>query len=339
VPSPQGITVHELGGPRTPNALRHLRHAWRTGAAVRSGRYDVVHAHADIVGADVLTAQSCHRSAMRVLRSEGIPAGGWGLTDRVRLALERANMQGRRYGKVIAVSSGVRDELASEYGVPADDVRVIPNGVHPAEFATDRLAALRSETRDRLGIPAGALLLLTVANEFRRKGVDIVIRALATVPTMDLRYVVVGDDDPRECDALARQLGVRDRVLFAGQAREVTPFYAAADIFVLPTAYEAFSLALIEGAAAGLPLLVTRVHGASDVLVEGVNGLFVLRAPADLAHSLSLLADPGLRQTMGEESRLRSAAFSWESIADRVLEVYDEVLQAKHARRNAPVQG
>jgi UDP-glucose:(heptosyl)LPS alpha-1,3-glucosyltransferase len=178
-----------------------------------------------------------------------------------------------------------------------------------------------------------------VANEFRRKGVDIVIRALATVPSMDLRYVVVGDDDPRECDALARQLGVRDRVLFAGQAREVTPFYAAADIFVLPTAYEAFSLALIEGAAAGLPLLVTRVHGASDVLVEGVNGLFVLRAPADLARSLSLLADPGLRQTMGEESRLRSAAFSWESIADRVLEVYDEVLQAKHARRNAPVQG
>jgi glycosyltransferase involved in cell wall biosynthesis len=101
------------------------------------------------------------------------------------------------------------------------------------------------------------------------------------------------------------RMGLSDNVRFVGQQDDVRPFLWTADIFALPSAYEAFPLVVLEAAAAGLPLLVTPLHGVEDVAEHGRNGLVVQRtveAVADGLHQLTTLS-ANERRTMGEEAR------------------------------------
>jgi UDP-glucose:(heptosyl)LPS alpha-1,3-glucosyltransferase len=103
------------------------------------------------------------------------------------------------------------------------------------------------------------------------------------------------------------------------------PLYAAADAFILPTAYEAFPLVTLEAAASGLPLLVTRVNGVEDLLQEGRNGWFVSPEGRDIARRLNeLAADGALARRMSAEARSAAAGFSWEAMTAGYLSVYAE---------------
>ncbi|MEK7282806.1 MAG: glycosyltransferase, partial [Acidobacteriota bacterium] len=101
---------------------------------------------------------------------------------------------------------------------------------------------------------------------------------------------------------------------------DIERYYASADIFVYPSAYEAFSLVSLEAAGAGLPLLVSRVNGTEDLVRPGVNGLFIEREPSDIAAKIRLLAgDPVLRGRMAAASAQASRAYSRQAVAERVL--------------------
>jgi UDP-glucose:(heptosyl)LPS alpha-1,3-glucosyltransferase len=99
--------------------------------------------------------------------------------------------------------------------------------------------------------------------------------------------------------------------------------YAAADAFVLPTLYETFCLVAHEAAAAGLPLLVTRVSGVEDLIVDGENGWFITRDPDDVARRLGLLHDdPEGARRMGELARRASERYGWDNAVKSHLELY-----------------
>jgi len=102
--------------------------------------------------------------------------------------------------------------------------------------------------------------------------------------------------------------------------------YASADAFVFPTAYEAFPLSMLEAAASGVPLLVTRVSGAEDLLLDGVNGWFITRNAGDIAQHLNQLAsDRRLAKRMSEEARVAAAQFTWNTMIEGYLAVYSEL--------------
>jgi UDP-glucose:(heptosyl)LPS alpha-1,3-glucosyltransferase len=123
---------------------------------------------------------------------------------------------------------------------------------------------------------------------------------------------------------------VADRVRFAGEAAAVGPFYSAADGFVLPTAYEAFPLVSLEAAAAGLPLLITRVSGVEELLVDGVNGWFIERDAGVIADRLARLAtDAGRRSSMGAAAREVAARFGWQQVIDRYTQHYERLAAAR----------
>jgi glycosyltransferase involved in cell wall biosynthesis len=114
-------------------------------------------------------------------------------------------------------------------------------------------------------------------------------------------------------------------VTFTGPTPDPRPFYAAADAFLLPTAYETFSLVTYEAAAAGLPLLVTRVSGVEDLLVDGRNGWFIEPDAERIAGRLGELAgDPERRRSMGDAAREDSARFDWQG----VVESYDRLYRS-----------
>jgi UDP-glucose:(heptosyl)LPS alpha-1,3-glucosyltransferase len=140
---------------------------------------------------------------------------------------------------------------------------------------------------------------------------------------------VAGDGDRGELSAQAQRSGTASRLHFLGPVQNMAPVYAAADAFVLPTAYETFSLVTYEAAATGLPLLVTRVNGVEDLLQEGRSGWFVSPDAKDIARRLNQLgSDRVLAGTMAEEARKAAAAFSWEAMTEGYLRAYTELATA-----------
>jgi UDP-glucose:(heptosyl)LPS alpha-1,3-glucosyltransferase len=240
----------------------------------------------------------------------------WRLDPRLmRLRRHMALIETRalaRASRVIAVSRALRAMFVARSAVSEGRIATIPNGVEVARFAAARLAPLRAPGRARLGVAADELLLLCVAHNPWLKGVDTVLKALAAARAQGAtaRLVVAGGAPDAEWTGLVARLGLSGAVVFAGDVGAIEGLYAAADIMLHPTRWDACSLATIEAMAAGLPVVNSPANGASDLIMHGVNG-FVLHRPddaADLAAHILALRDAGLRKRIGAAARVAAAA-------------------------------
>jgi UDP-glucose:(heptosyl)LPS alpha-1,3-glucosyltransferase len=194
---------------------------------------------------------------------------------RVLLKLERLHFADRQYRRIIATTEVVRRDLNHHYQVPKEDVVIIPNGFSPQEFSPGVRRSRRESTRAAFKIEPKEKVLLFVANELERKGLPTVLRALKILDRSDLRLFVVGRASPRTVNRLAQKAGVSSKVTAFPSSDDVALFHAAADLFVLPTQYEAFCLAILEALGSGVPVITTRVPGAQDAINDRRNGVLV----------------------------------------------------------------
>ena len=219
---------------------------------------------------------------------------------------------------------------------PADReklVRLVP-GVDPDLFHPD---VDGSGVRGRYGL-GDAPAVLCVARLVPRKGVDTLIRALPQIRERvpDARLLVVGKGpDERRLHTLAERAGVAEAVVFTGGRphAELPAFFAAADVFAMPSRTRRFGLeaeglgiVYLEAAASGLPVLVGASGGAPDTVQHGDTGFVVDgRNPAAVAeHAAALLADPETAQTMGKRGReWVLAEWTWQASAERMLALLD----------------
>jgi UDP-glucose:(heptosyl)LPS alpha-1,3-glucosyltransferase len=150
---------------------------------------------------------------------------------------------------------------------------------------------------------------------------------------------VAGSDDPGAYARLARSLGIADRVVFAGLRGDIERLYAAADLLIAPTRYDAFSNATAEALAMGLPVITTEANGAAELVAQGREGFVVGRAddvPA-LAGALDLLADGGLRTEMGAWARRRAESLSPAAHAEALIKILQAAV-AMRRERAAPLE-
>lgn len=290
----------------------------------------LVHATGAIVGnrVDVSTVHYCHRAAAADVDGSRAskPGALYRLNATVCGILSRAaEVWCYRPGRtrlLCAVSGGVASELRRGFPTMAGTIRTVPNGVDSAVFRPD--STLRASARAEFGLEERARLALFAGGDWERKGLAQAVDALALAPHWHL--VVAGSGDPAAHTQRSRSAGTESRIRFLGPVRDMPRLYAAADAFVLPSAYETFSLVTFEAAAAGLPLLVTRVSGVEDLLRDGVNGWFIDRDARDIARRLNeLRSAPELARTMAAAARSAAAAYSWEAMADGYLAVYAEL--------------
>lgn len=215
--------------------------------------------------------------------------------------------------KVVAVSRFVGEHLIQRYGISADKIAYVPNGVALERFAPARLAPLRAPMRASLGL-GQELLCLAVARNPRLKGVDTSLRALAELRQqgMAVRLLLAGSEPDGAMVELARSLGVADEVVFAGDVPDIESLYAASDIMLHPTRWDACSLATIEGMAAGLPVVTSLANGASDLIQHGSSGFVVGNAEdaGGLAAAVRDLREPELRARIGAAARAAAARAS-----------------------------
>jgi UDP-glucose:(heptosyl)LPS alpha-1,3-glucosyltransferase len=282
-----------------------------------------------LLRADVCTVHYCHRAA-RTRIAAGSRASRatplYRLNAAVAGALSRAGeawcYRPARTGLLCAVSGGVATELRERFPVMHGAIRMVPNGVDANVFRPD--AAVRREVRGELRLDDETSLALFVGGDWERKGLARAVDALAAAPGWQL--AVAGAGDPAPLVARARAAGTESRLRFLGPVREIQRLYPAGDAFVLPTAYETFSLVTFEAAASGLPLLVTRVSGVEELLRDGDNGWFIAPDGADIARRLNLLrSDPVLAGRMADRARAAAAGYSWQAMADGYLAAYTEL--------------
>ncbi len=316
--------------PRRPFTLKFVSFFVLGGLRLTHRRTDLVHTCGAIVPnrVDVASIHFCHagfRAAGGTLAPREAPALRRLNTTIARLlalAAERWCYRSGRVGALAAVSPGVAAEVESGYpGIP---VLVTPNGVDGGRFRPD--AAEGSDVRRAYGAEAEALVALFVGGDWDRKGLAIAIEGLALArraTARPLRLWVVGRGDRERFEALARSFGSGDNVRFFGPRADAERFYRAADVLVLPTLYECAPLVAYEAAAAGLPIVATRVSGVVELVGEDEAGILVERHPRAVASALAVLAaDPALRDRLGKAGRSRARAYTWERSVASVDEIY-----------------
>ena len=148
--------------------------------------------------------------------------------------------------------------------------------------------------------------------------------------------LVAGSDTPAPYRKLASTAG--DRLIFAGARSDMPALYAAADAFVLPTAYETFSLVCMEAMACSVPVFATPVGGIEDYLVDGVNGYQIAADAEDIAGKISrAFADPALMQRMRDGARATALNYGWDHVGAQYIALLEQVQASKSGFAPAPV--
>lgn len=183
----------------------------------------------------------------------------------------------------------------------------------------------------RMATEDGVLRLLTVCRLSEpRKNVEAVLRALARLQGFRFRYTVVGDgaDRPR-LEALAAELGIADRVEFAGFVTEAVlqSHYARADLFILassliPDSHEGFGIVYLEAAASGVPSLAARLAGAAEAVEEDVSGMFVEEPTVDALEQALHRFLSGSCRFDADVCRDFAHRFTWQKVVEHALPHY-----------------
>jgi glycosyltransferase involved in cell wall biosynthesis len=318
--------------PMRPIPLKFVLFWLRAGRALKTVEADIVHTVGAIVPnrVDVAAVHFCHAGFLSTQGRLAPPSApllrrlNTGMTRALALLAERWCYRPSRLRAFAAVSAGVRGELLTHY--PGINVQVTPNGVDVDRFHPD--ATARVELRHTHGL-ADEPVAIFVGGDWDRKGLAIGLRALAKVREkgIALRLWVVGRGDRDRFFALARELNVASAVSFLGARYDVERFLAAADMFILPSLYETFSLVGFEAAATGLPVLATRVHGIGDLVRDDDAGILVERNSASLANALErMVQDSDLRRHLGQQALQGSRKYSWNASAASMIRLYRALL-------------
>lgn len=295
----------------------------RVARVIRSGGYDVVHAHtahahALAAGALALTPR---RARPPLVVSRRVDFSLHKLPFRLSLLKYRWGVS-----RFIAISECVKQVMVGD-GLPADRIRVVNSGVDPARYEGVNADGLRTE----LGLPAEARLLVNVAMLVDHKGQTWLLKALPAILARlpDLVCVIVGEGELRQVlEAEAHALGLGNHVVFAGFRSDPLRCIALGDVFAMTSHMEGLCTSILDALGLGRPVVATRAGGIPEIIQHGVNGLLAAsKDPADIAAQVvRMFEDEALRQSCVANglATVRSR-FSVDAMVEGTLGVYAEL--------------
>ncbi|RMG61578.1 MAG: glycosyltransferase, partial [Calditrichaeota bacterium] len=183
----------------------------------------------------------------------------------------------------------------------------------------------------------GEPILMHLSN-FRpvKRVLDVVRIAHMVCRQRPVRLILIGDGPERpRAEALARELGIADRVTFLGKQEDVYPLLAIGDVFLMPSEQESFGLAALEAMACGVPCVTSDAGGLAEIMVEGKTGFIARVGDVETMarRAVEILASPGRRQQMGRQAREHAYRNFHESkIVPQYLELYRQVMEAHRDR-------
>jgi UDP-glucose:(heptosyl)LPS alpha-1,3-glucosyltransferase len=348
-----GIYWHPVSDIPGPHLLKFLwwfaANHWRRKRDRQRGRVncDLVYtpgtncADADAIAVHIVF-HAFYEQARRELQFSRVPIKTWPLLLHRKLYyqlimfLERKIYRNPRI-TLIAVSKVIARQL--EKFVGRTDVVVIPNMVDLQRFNPQIREARRTEQRREFQISGRDFVILLIGNDWKKKGLDSLLRAMARLRDLPLRVMVAGKDDRGLYAPMVQKLGLEERVSFENPSSDVMKFYAAADLYTGPSLEDAFNLPILESMACGVPVIASSFAGASENVEDGQNGL-ILREPTDdeaLAGLIRRLYEDGdLRRRLAQNAaEFVRENCSWEKNTNNTREVLEGILQQRQRERGA----
>lgn len=306
-------------------------------------RIQIVHSH-NLAAQQYALPATLGTNVKHVYTQHGANIHNQGFKDRLR-----SRMLSWFTDRIVAVSDSTAETMAGKQKIPRDTTTVIPNGVspHPA-YSREEIDALRK----KLGIPENAFTIGSVGRLAHVKGYDRLLRAFASVvrdqisgevqkqtfniqhPTSNVErekastpmLLLVGDGPEREAlETQAKNLGLRDHVIFAGYQREPREFLEIMDLFVLPSRSEGLSIALLEAMAADCVVMVTDVGENREVIDNGNAGFLLPNDDAEWAAVIRRQMTEGGRRTAKEKAERGKRRVEERFSLEATLEAYETV--------------
>jgi len=275
-----------------------------------NGKYDAIHCH------DWLTM----KAAVALKEKLGVPLvvtvhsteydrAGWLYPNQWFIDIEKQGME--KADRIIAVSNFTKKVCVEKYGIPEHKISVIHNAVYP----------VGEGEKKKLVLFLGRLTL--------QKGPEFFLKtAKKVLEREDTRFVIAGSGDmlPRLINQ-AVDMGIANKVFFTGKLsdEEVKHIYKIASVYVMPSVSEPFGITALEAISAGTPTIVSKSSGVSEVFTNCFKVDFW--DTDEMANKIiALLRYSPLRETMSDNSKKEIDLFTWDRVADRTIEVYNQIV-------------
>jgi UDP-glucose:(heptosyl)LPS alpha-1,3-glucosyltransferase len=323
------MPVHPLPLPRLPRSLEVIGFGLLAGRFARRDGTDLTISFGRTIDSDLIRceggAHAAYLEAARQWESAAASAArAMSPYHAAQCRIEARGFASRRLRMVLAISRMVAGDVQRRFAIAPDKVETLYNGLDQERLESASDPHLRMEVRRRLGIDQASPVALFIGNGFARKGLRKLLEAWPMAAARNYLLVAGEDRALQRYWKMARRLRIDDRVLFLGKRNDIAGLLAAADIVTLPSLFEAFGNVVLEGMAAGLPVLTSARCGAAEVLPAELRQFVVQDPmnPAEIAQRLdALLAAP---REIGALARAAAAQFTWERYGKRLLELIEE---------------
>lgn len=341
--APEGVAFVRIGASGLTRKAKYLRFCSNVEQHLQANRYDIVHSCLPIRTCDVYHAHSGIESLS--LRDGHLKHTA--LTKQVvtkfsnQLNAKRkafAEMEASMLASalpptVLCLSNRERDEAKLMFPTSREQFVTLYSFPNDARFGLKDVAATRKRMRKQLSLGGTQTMFLFIGNDFERKGLATAIRAIGLMKDPCCMLYVVGEGDTHHYSNLALRCGAVGRVMFLGKSDNVRELLAAADALVLPTRSEPFGMVVVEAMLMGVPPVVSRVAGASEIIEDGRNG-FVIDDPTNAqtwADAMTKLTAPSLRESLSKICLEQRERFSYENH----LKALETIYSARKSRKNA----
>ena len=283
------VTFHKIDAPSAPLVLRYMlfsngvKRKMNKIIAEIKGPYIIQTTQGQYVNSSISYPHFCHRAYLQKHWKSSSITG-------LRRAMRKLNHQYHareeekafRVAKtIVAPSKGLSRELIDTYPFCKDKITIISNPVD-IQYYKKPENYKRLEEREKYNLHSDEVIIAFAAlGDFARKGLPELMHGLKEIGEHEANFkiLVIGGKE-REIDTykeLSREMNIENKILFVGFQKDIRPYLWLSDLFALPSTYEIFSLVCVQAAAAGLPLLSTKLHGVEEYLMDGKNGWLVKR--------------------------------------------------------------
>jgi glycosyltransferase involved in cell wall biosynthesis len=250
------------------------------------------------------------------------------IDNKLLLALDKST--NRFAGHLITVAASCREFLIRHESIPPEKITLVPNAIDLRRFSPGQIT--RRDARSKLGLSPDAPVIAGVGRLNSQKNFSLFLDvAAALTPRFpNLRFLLAGEG-PEEAmlREKARQLGLTDRIVFAGYIADTRQVYAAADILLMPSRFEGLPMTLLEAMAMNLPVVASKLDGIAEVIEEGREGYLVDSADVSgfVERCAALLENSAKSSELAANARAKiEACFSVERMTSAVESIYDRFL-------------
>jgi len=340
--------IPQIPGPHLVNFLWWLaaNHVWRWwDAHVRGLRPDLVYTagtncfDADLISIHIVFAEFVNMSRHELLFRKS-PLRFWlrlihrWLYYRLIIFLERRMYTNPRTG-LILIAKKTTNDLKRHYGIQGP-LPVVYIGMDHKTFNRELRLRNRPEVRSQLGFAEDKFVLVLVGNDWKKKGLVVLIEALAQMKDLPVVLVVAGKDDSAPYQRRIGELGLEGKVMFCPSRADVQWYYGAADVYVGPSLEDTFAQPPTEAMACGLPVITTATNGTSEIMTDGVDGL-ILQDPNDVASLARMIRwlyeHPAERDSLGARAAITASAYTWDRNGVEMRAIFARALE-RRGRKN-----